>query len=130
MEKVGAVNRYTPYKAQGPAVWTINLANGTTPFMHFFDGREFSSSCYRIGSFNRPSLVITHAHYRPTREEFDKLDQDVKRHVLNGGLLCVEIEKAKQLPDDPVQVDWQYEQFQIWCAGYYGCRLGSQPECG
>lgn len=125
METKGQINRYTPYRGTGRAHFTINLANGTTPFLKHFDGVECNSECYR---FEVPTqrVRVQYAWYRPTMSEFEFLDRWGQDHVLNGGLLCGELTTAvdRQLPDDPVQADWDYEKFQVWCLETYGKRRG------
>lgn len=122
MEALGAVNAYAPYRWRGPALWTVNLAAGVTPFIHLWRGREYVSALYCVG-VGTGRLTVTHAHYRPARDEFDALPPDVQDHVLNGGLLLAELREARQLPDDPVKEEWPYESFQTWCLAYYGRRL-------
>lgn len=121
MEQRGAVNEYRPYKAAGEPIFVINLSSGVTPFIHFFNGAEYCSGCYRL---TRPqSVTVAAAHYRPTKEEFDRLKKDLQDYVLNGGLLCEPLEQARPLAGDPVGADWDYERFQEWCKNYYGRRL-------
>ena len=140
MEAKGAINQYMPHatgrlrpnprgpgmyleraaQPPGKPVFTINLAAGTTPFVRHFDGREYASQFYRLTAVP----VVTHANYRPTREEFDALDEWSQDHVLNGGLLCAPLDEAirKQLPGDRRGPETEYEQFQAWCLEYYGRR--------
>lgn len=126
MESRGQINCYEPYKGYhgiAKVFYTINLATGTTPFMKFIDGIECASTCYRL---RKPVIVnVTHAWYRPTKEGFDGLEawQD---HVLNGGLVFDVLDSAiaKQLKDDPVQKEWDYEKFQSFVLNLYGKRLG------
>lgn len=142
MEARGAINQYTPHargimtpNPNGPGVilrrgdppagepvFTINLAAGTTPFIRAFHDVECASQCYRLSAPR--SVSVAFANFRPTRAEFDTLNGYVQDHVLNGGLLCLPLAEAvaKQLPDDPVQTDWDYERFQEWCQSYYGRR--------
>lgn len=125
MENIGQVNCYSPYPS-GPATkrrFVVNLSNGTTPFIHVWDGEEYSSSCYSLKGIG-PALKITRAHYRPCKNEFDALSVEMQDHVLNGGLLDKPIGEARPLPDDPVMSDWDYERFQEFALSVYGRRLG------
>ena len=130
MEQRGQVNCYEPWGWHGgigSEVYVINLAAGVTPFMHLFDGREYSSLCYRL---RRPVRVtVAQGHYRPRPEEFATLAPDVQEHVLNGGLLSAPLAVAteRQLSTDPVEADWDFERFQGWCQKVYGRRLRSHP---
>ena len=129
MENRGAVNQYVPYKWAGESIFTINLSAGVTPAFHFFQGREYSSCCYRLSGVGK--IDIAHAWYRPKRVIFDKLSVDVQNHVLNGGLNIdlLEIAMACILPFslDAVCIDMlrnnNYEEFQKWCLDVYGRRL-------
>lgn len=127
MEKRGQINTYEPWKRFGEKeVYTINLTDGVTPFMAFFNGKEFNSLMYRL---RKPVLVtVTHAWYRPGLTEFSALTSDVKNHVLNAGLLCAELSEAvtRQIQSDPVRFDWDYKRFQAWCLEVYLQRLPSQ----
>lgn len=124
MEKRGQINAYEPWKRYGEKeVYTINLADGVTSFIHFFEGKEFASIMYRL---RRPVLVtVTRGWYRPSPEEFSILIPDVREHVLNAGLLCADLATAigRQMKNDPVLSEWDYETFQEWCAQVYGARL-------
>jgi hypothetical protein len=120
VERKGQVNQYNPYSGvSGPLRFTLNLAHGTTPFITFFDSKEYASNVYRLTHVP----VVTHVWYRPGVEAFKELDHWTQDHVLNGGLLFGELNKAQTLADDPVVPEWQYEQFQEWCLAYYGRRL-------
>ncbi|MGD9712860.1 MAG: hypothetical protein AB7V46_12425 [Thermomicrobiales bacterium] len=121
MERMGAINQYSPHHAPGRQIWTINLSNGITPFMTFFGVMEYMSNYYRLTS--PIALSITHVWYRPDREEFDRLSKEAQDHVLNGGLIKGILGLARPLADDPVQLNWDYEQFQEWALAYYGRRL-------
>jgi hypothetical protein len=128
MERTGQVNQYDPWKVgtgRRP-VFTVNLANGTTPFMKSFDGVEFASRCYRLDA---TICTVTHAWYRPRAGEFGQLDSWSQDHVLNGGLLLADLNSAAvlQLYPDPVPADWEYEQFQGWCLSFYGKRRPPMP---
>ncbi len=128
MEKRGQINCY---EAQGfgcdpKEIYTINLACGVTPLVHFFGGKEYASMCYRL---RKPVLVtVTHANYRPKKQEFDFLDAGAQEHVLNSGLLCAELVVAIKLQYefDTVELHWDYEKFQKWCLEMYGRRLSTQ----
>lgn len=123
MENVGQINCYEPVGFGRKPVYIINLNTGVTPFIHFFDGHEYRSMCYRL---RQPVLVtVEFAHYRPMRAEFDLLDKDVQDHVLNAGLLSGKLFDVRPLTNDPVSSEWEYEQFQEWALSYYGRRLGS-----
>ena len=125
MERRGQVNQYEPYPPDAETklkpVFTINLADGVTPFMKLFHGKEFSSQCYRLSAVR---CVVTHGWYRPQADYFGYLDEHTQDHVLNGGLCLADLDAAIrfQLPDDPVREDWSYEKFQHWCLSYYGRR--------
>lgn len=124
MEKRGQINAYQPYKWQGKPVFTINLADGVTPFMNFWDGKEYSSSCYRLAG--PVAVTVTHGSYRPHRQHFVSVDASMQDHVLNGGLLCDPLALAvdRQLLNDDVDASWDYERFQAWCLEHYGKRRG------
>ncbi len=129
MEQRGKVNVYAPYKWTGEAVFTVNLANGVTPFMLLLDGKEYSSNFYRLG--HPTAVTITHAWYRVRRQEFDSLDESVQGHVLNGGLLHAPIaESWRQLEGDPVVCSWDAETFYEWTRKVYGRRLPPLREPG
>ena len=119
MEARGKVNCYEPVSL-GKDVYVVNLSAGVTPFIRHFNDLEYGSVCYNL---RRPvSVTITHANYRPTKEEFDTLDAYSKDHVLNGGLLCAELTKARPLPDDPVDPTWSFDRFLAFCETTYGVR--------
>lgn len=130
MELRGKVNCYDPAAVSGtreykvlmmkPRIFIINLSTGVTPFIHFIEGREYTSRCYNLSGCSM--VTVTHAHYRPTKEEFDTLSPDMQDHVMNGGMCIAELTKAKPLPDDPVEAAWEYEVFQQWCLKTYGKR--------
>ena len=126
MEKRGQVNCYEPYKwfgGQQADIYSVNLADGVTPFMLFLGGKEYSSLCYRL---RKPVLLtIRLGWYRPGRDEFNGLSKDVQDHILNGGLLHAPLSDAasRQLPEDPVRSTWEHEAFQAWCLETYGRRL-------
>lgn len=125
MEAIGKINAYKPVKFGIKEVYTVNLSTGVTPFVRFFGGEEFRSLVYRL---RKPVLVtVSHAAYRPTVEEFDMLSPEMQKHVLNGGLCCCELSKARPMPDDPTTPDIKYEAFQEWCLKTYGQRLGTVP---
>lgn len=122
MELKGAINMYEV--AENPPKFTINLAHGVTPFMKSFDGVTRQSAFYRL----RPGITIyrvTHAWYRPGREEFDALDKPNQDHVLNGGLLFAPLGEAtqKQTPHDRVCEGMATEAFRVFCADFYGRSL-------
>ena len=146
MEKRGAINRYVPYnktdRMRLPCVYIINLAHGVTPFIHMFDpadlGRkelttriEYCSDLYRLDV--KGNILVTHGHYRPGREEFDKLEISMQEHVLNGGLLCAKLETAiiNQLPGDK-DIGDDFQKFQVFCLMTYGKTLvgGEDAETG
>ncbi len=122
MEARGAVNCYeaAEFGVNPKEIYVINLSQGVTPFISFFGGKEYRSLCYRLR--NVVKLTVTHAHYRPTKEEFDTLSDGMKDHVLNGGLCLSELEKARPLPDDPRVEKETYDQFQDFCEKTYGMR--------
>jgi hypothetical protein len=132
MEAIGAVNRYAVYKRSGRLgetpvanfVLVINLANGTTPFMHVFNGQEYASEMYNLQGCRL--VTVTHAHYRPTKSEYEYLDKEMQDFVLSGAMLCepLPVAVSRQIPNDPVKTTWEYEQFQDWCLETYGRRLG------
>jgi hypothetical protein len=136
MEKIGAVNVYSPYQRQNPragghggtppdgakSFFVINLANGTTPFMLVLDKVEYASACYNLTGRLGVAVTVKYAHYRPTREEFEKLDINMQSHVLLGGLLFGEIGKVVQLPNDPVDATWDFEMCQQFFFKTYGRR--------
>ncbi len=124
MEAKGRINQYNAYESGLERKFTINLATGTTPFIKHFDGVEYASQCYRLTQVP----VVTHAWYRPTREEFDKLSKWEQDHVLNGGLCFGELTKVQTLQDDPTEVTTDYETFQEFCLKYYGRRLLPMPQ--
>lgn len=120
MELRGKVNCYEPVGFGRKEVYVINLSTGVTPFIHFFDKHEHRSLCYRL---RKPVLVtVTHAHYRPTKVEFEDLTPEMQDHILNGGLCLAELEKANPLPDDQTDIEWDYDQFQEFCEKIYGKR--------
>jgi len=114
MEKLGAINCYVKGNRQ---THTICLAVGTTPFMCKFGNSQ--------GYVLRPAIqmcLVEIGWYRPCREEFDKLPEWEREHVLNGGLLYAPLAEAtaRQLPDDPVKVEWEGEEWRAWARLYYG----------
>lgn len=129
MESRGRVNCYSTYKPLVGSLhrnfFTVNLANGVTPFMKVFGGVECASSCYRLLG-GTSEILVEFAWYRPSREEFEKLDDGVQDHVLNGGLLCdtLEVAVSRQMRDDVVEVATDYERFQAFCLERYGKRRG------
>lgn len=122
MEAKHQVNQYSSVAAPRRYVYVINLANGTTPFIHFFDRNEYRSNFYRITA---SPVVVTHGHYRPTKEEFGRLNAEMQDYVLNGAMLCEPFDVAltRQMPNDPVEIGWDYEQVQAWNLATYGKRL-------
>jgi hypothetical protein len=126
MERRGLINAYTPYKARGEAVFTVNLADGTTPFMAFFHGVEYNSNCYRLPRPQRAGVAF--AWYRPGKEVFESLPAGSQSHVLHGGLLSAPLADAlaRQMREDPVEADWDFERFQKFCLLAYGRRLPPQ----
>lgn len=122
MEALGAVNAYRRADLPTATRLTINLAVGVTPFIHVWDGHEYASNFYALPP-RTGKVTVRYGHYRPAREEFGRLERALQDHVLNGGLLCAELHEARQLPADPVRRDWDYENLQAWCLGYYGRRL-------
>jgi len=142
MEKRGAINRYVPYhrtdRVRYQPVFTINLAHGTTPFLHFFEmpGQskdrgmvECASDCYKLQITGK--VEVTYGHYRPKREEFDKLEPSMQDHVLNGGLLIAKLEVAiiNQLePEKDIgDVDIGFHRFQAFCQFQYGKMKKPEP---
>lgn len=125
MEQRGRINIYEKYDTSDyeDPVYTINLANGVTPFIAFFAGKEFVSRMYRLHGCT--GISVRQAWYRPTQPEFHSLNESAQAHVLNAGLLCAPLVLAvtRQLPDDPVMHEWDYERFQEWCLTAYGRRL-------
>lgn len=126
-------------KGFGEIVPVINLSNGVTPMFHVFgdltdpeDRAEYSSNMYRIPktltlkalAHQQPKhaidVLVTHCHYRPTRDEFSKLDKATQEHVLNGGLLIGVLGECVPLPNDPVTVDMEAEPYFAWAEQYYG----------
>lgn len=125
MEKRGQVNCYEPWKWFGKEVYTINLANGVTPFMLILGDKEYQSLCYRL---RKPVLLeVTIGWYRPTASELSAFPRDMQDHFLNGGLHPAPLQEAisRQLIIDPVRPDWNFEAFQAWCLDVYGRRLSS-----
>ena len=135
MEARGAINRYVPYRKtdrlQFPSVYTINLAHGVTPFIRFFESGdkssgkiEYCSDIYRLRVSGNVTITVTHGHYRPKKEEFDKLEASMQDHILNGGLLVAKLEVAiiNQLPGnvDISDVNIGYKAFQAFCQAIYG----------
>ncbi len=123
MERIGQVNTYE--NATHKPIEIINLANGTTPFIHVFEGVEYMSSFYRVRG---KTVTVTQGHYRPKKDEFDLMKPDEQEHILNAGLWVGPLYSAcwHQLVDDPVQPGWDFEKFQEWALGYYGKRLPAE----
>lgn len=127
MELKGMINQYIPYlgkasktvSVKGKSIFTINLANGVTPFIIFFDEVEYASNLYQLTE--KP--IVSFAWYRPMRVEFDTLSKEMQDHILNGGLLINKLNLTQQLLVDPVEPDWEFDEFQTWCKEYYGRRL-------
>jgi hypothetical protein len=120
MEARGRVNCYEAVGFGRQPIYVINLSTGVTPCVHFFDGQEPHSLCYQV---RKPVLLtVEYAHYRPTREKFDTLEPGVKYHVTNGGLCLSKLANARPLANDPVNEEWEYEEFQEFCLKTYGQR--------
>lgn len=128
MERKGAINMYEAVNFVSPPRFTINLAHGVTPFQKTFDGKPYQSAFYRLRSGIEP--IVTHAWYRPDRDEFDHLEPAMQDHVLDGGLLFDTLGLAiqKQTPKDLVSKDMPTEGFQTFCQNFYGRSL--QPAKG
>lgn len=113
------------YTCQGQCrmpISTVNLTDGTTPFMSLCPrcGGPVQSQMYMVMEFlhkNRiANIQITHCWYRPTFEEFMTLDPDTKRHVLHGGLLKCEFPPSRatlleQPPED--YLAWLNEIYKV-----------------
>lgn len=128
MENRGQVNRYSPYKWDGPSFYTINLSAGTTPMFLIEGGREYASAWYTLAvdpGVCRIHINVRHAWYRPGITEYKAADADTQDHVLNGGLLHRPLVEAlgHLIVEDPVETTWAYEQFQAWALKTYGRRL-------
>jgi hypothetical protein len=134
MEAIGKVNRYVRHCLQKPGgklsleeelsmpkdsyLYTVNLANGVTPFSLFLNGVSYYSTMYRLGADS--AITVQRAFYRPTKEEFLKWNPAVQDHVLNGGLLHASISEARQLHGDEVQPGWDFRQLQAYNHKVYG----------
>lgn len=143
----GEPGNRTP-KGFGEYVAVINLSCGVTPMFHAFgnltdpnDRADYGSSLYRVPKPmarrwflttnigpNHMDLVVTHCHYRPTKAEFDTLDSASQEHVLRGGLLIAELGKCVPVPDDPINHETEWDQFNEWAANYYGCQLPAKRQ--
>lgn len=145
MEKKGQINCYLEYRAGrlgGASLrtsimpplaapqrkfYSINLADGVTPFMAFVDGVEYASNMYRIPAAG--AVLVTRAYYRPTAAEFAAADRETKDHVLNGGLLPAALADAvaRQLENDPIAATMDFETAQTHFHAIYGERMRNSP---
>lgn len=89
MEKAGRVNEYVCDEC-GCVTRTINAVDGVTPYMircrpvipGTCDGMA-QSRMYAVSQSDRPRFEW----YRPCADELAEMDDAVKTHVQNGGLL-------------------------------------------
>ena len=84
MERRGSINQYA--HTGKSSVFTINLANGTTPFIIFHNQIEHQSCFYRLLMEPFPCINVELGFYRPNVEIFKTLHKDEKDHVFSGGL--------------------------------------------
>jgi hypothetical protein len=100
MEKIGAINRYSCQRC-GAAKHAINLSMGTTPFLIACElcNDYQQSNFYRIAP-NLRGLGVEYCFYRPTKEKFLTLSEDVQDHVLKGGLLFGKLADITRLPPE------------------------------
>jgi hypothetical protein len=121
MEAIGKINTYVCCDCKRNTL-TINLATGVTPFgikCPHCGSYECLSSFYKVPS---GQLTVTHAWYRPSKEEFDKFDKSMKDHILQGGLELGLLKDVRSLSNDITSPDTEYEAFQEFCLQVYGER--------
>lgn len=114
MERKGQVNQYSSRNEQHH-FFTLNLADGVTPFIKYFAHIECFSRHYMLSK----APIITHVWYRPHREVFDKLDKGSQDHIFNGGLIFGKLNEVMTLHDDPIKHDVDYTLFITWANRYY-----------
>lgn len=118
MEARGAINQYF-CKDCGYSIYTINLNCGVT---------GFSSICPRCKKYNSYScfyqlrdreIIVTYGMYRPTKEEYDKLDKNSQSHVLNGGLLKKSLSELYSYLQDNIKEDISHEDWKKFAEETY-----------
>ncbi len=102
MERIGQINRYVCSDCKHSDL-TINLNSGTTPFAVLCRkcNGHAQSSMYRVQT--NVSNAVTMAFYRPTPQEFQKLEIEGQQWVRSGCLLLAPLSQALSvaIPEDP-----------------------------
>jgi len=103
MEARGQVNKYICQACRRSHL-TINLSHGVTPFSTLCplcQSYRCYSSMYRL---DLAVVTVTHCWYRPIPDEFETLDDDMKYHIICGGLLKALLGLQCVLNPDPIRL--------------------------
>lgn len=121
MEQIGQVNLYVCHNPKCKMIHTtINLNSGVTPFMITCRkcGVSAQSSFYRV---KYGAVTCNFAWYRPTLEEFKRMDADMQEHVLGSGLVLGELSQVISL-SEPSEVTEALSRndTNVWLSYIYG----------
>lgn len=122
MEAKGQVNYYK-CRHCNYGFYTLNLNTGVTGFA------TICPSCKRCDAFsnfykiNQNVVNISYFNYRPTRDQFEKLESASQSHVLNGGLLMVEFDKLEKFLKDNIPINVTMEKWDQFALKVYGKQL-------
>lgn len=137
MEARGKINQYVERDDNKRTTeqfffFTINLDTGTTPFCAGFhrESGEMKSAlpiiCYsNFYRLTRNAANVTHAWYRPQQQEFDRLSEEEKAHVLLGGLQLAPLKLALERHgffSQEVDVNWSFQKWADFAERTYGIR--------
>lgn len=121
MEEIGKVNLYVCGNRKCVRIHTtINLNSGVTPFIITCRscGESARSSFYLVP---RGAVTCNFAWYRPTHEEFKRMDADMQEHVLMSGLVLGELSQVISLSESKEVTQALYtNDTNVWLSYIYG----------